>query len=54
MIMLQAVNDKGEDIDHLHSIVVKISDGIALIDIQGLLVTLEGTSIPELESKYVP
>ena len=58
VITLQAVNARGEDTPHIHSIVVKIGDDVVAFDINGLLDTLIGTSMeelcPELESKYVP
>ena len=62
VITLQAVDVRGEDTPHIHSIVAKIGDiniiGVAAFDINGLLDTLAGTSMeelrPELESKYVP
>ena len=57
VITLQAVNPRGEDTLHIHSIVAKVGDGVAAFDINGLLDTLAGTSMeelrPELESKYV-
>ena len=58
VIMLQAVDRDGADTKHIHSIVVKIGQGVAAFDINGLLETLTGTSMeelrPELESKHVP
>ena len=58
VITLQAVDAMGEDTLHIHSIVVKIGDGVAAFDIKRLLDSLIGTSMeelcPELESKYVP
>ena len=58
MITLQAVGSRGEDTDHLHLIVVKISGDEAEFNIDGLLQTLDGTSMevlrPELQSKYAP
>ena len=58
VIMLEALNERGEDSSHLHFIVVKIGDSIASFDIHGLLQTLVGTSMemlqPEFESKYIP
>ena len=58
VITLQAVDKDGADTKHFHSIVVKIGQGVAVFDINGLLDTLIGTSMeelrPELESKHVP
>ena len=58
VITLQAVDRDGADTKDIHSIVVKIGQGVAAFDINGLLDTLTGTSIeelcPELESKHVP
>ena len=58
IITLQAVDARGEDTPHIHSTVAKIGDGVAALNINGLLDTLAGTSMeelhPELESKYVP
>ena len=58
MITVQAVGSHGEDTDHLHSIVVKISGDGAEFNIDGLLQTLDGTSMEvlrlELQSKYAP
>ena len=58
VITLQAVDSDGANTEHIHSIVVKIGEGVAAFDINGLLGTLTGTSIeelhPELESKHVP
>ena len=55
---LQAVDSSGEDTNHLHSVVVKIGGDGADFDIEGLLQTLDGTSMevlwPELEAKYAP
>ena len=58
VITLQAVDSNGADTEHIHSIVVKIGEGVAAFDINGLLDTLTGTSMeelrPELESKHIP
>ena len=58
VITLQAVDRDGADTKHIHSIVVKIGQGVATFDINGLLDTLTGTSMeelcPKLESKHVP
>ena len=52
------MDSSGEDTNHLHSIVVKIRGNGADFDIEGLLQTLDGTSMevlwPELEAKYAP
>ena len=62
VITFQAVDARGEDTPHIHSIVAKIGDinsiSVPVFDINRLLDTLAGTSMeelrPELESKYVP
>ena len=58
VITLQVVDSDGADTEHIHSIVVRIGEGVAAFDINGLLDTLTGTSMeelrPELESKHVP
>ena len=58
VITLQAVDVDCADTKHIHSIVVKIGEGVATFDINELLDTLTGTSMeelrPELESKHVP
>ena len=58
VITLQAVDRDGTDTKHIHSIVVKIGQGVVVFDINGLLDTLTGISMeelcPELESKHVP
>ena len=54
VITLQVVDRDGADTKHIHSIVVKIGQGVVAFDINGLLDTLIGTSMeklrPELES----
>ena len=58
VIKLQAIDRDGVDTKHIHSIVVKIGEGVVAFDINGLLDTLSRTSMeelrPELESKHVP
>ena len=58
VITLQDVDRDGADTKHIHSIVVKIGQGVAAFDINGLLDILTGTSMEELrlelESKHVP
>ena len=58
VITLEAVNERDEDSSHLHSIVVKIGDGVVSFDIHSFLQILARTLMevlqPELESKYVP
>ena len=58
VITLQAIDRDGADTKHIHSIVMKIGQGVAAFDINGLLDILTGTSMEELrlelESKYVP
>ena len=48
VITLKAVDARGEDTLHIHSIVVKIGDGVVTFDINRLLDTLIGTSMEEL------
>ena len=52
------MDSSGEDTNHLHSVVVKINGNGADFDIDGLLQTLDGTSMEvlqsELEAKYAP
>ena len=48
VITVQAVGSCGEDTDHLHSIVVKIGGDGAEFNIDGLLQTLDGTSMEVL------
>ena len=48
MITLQAVDNNGEDLDHLYSIDVKSGDFSTKIDIQGLLTTLAGMAMEDL------
>ena len=58
VVTLQAMDNSGEDTNHLHSVVVKIGGNGADFDIEGLLQTLDGTFMevlqPELEAKYAP
>ena len=58
VITLQAIDRDSADTKHIHSIVVKIGQGVVAFDINGLLDTLTGTSMeelrPKLESKHVP
>ena len=57
VITLQVVDRDITDTKHIHSIVVKIGQGVAVFDINKLLDTLTRTSIeelrPKLESKHV-
>ena len=48
MITVQAVDNSGEDTDHLHSIVVKLGGSGAEFSIEGLLEKLHGTSLEVL------
>ena len=52
------MDSSGEDTTHLHSVVVKIGGNGVDFDIEGLLQTLDGTSMevlrPNLEAKYAP
>ena len=58
VVTLQAVDNSGEDTNHLHSVVVKISGNGVDFDIEGLLQILDGTSMEvfqlDLEAKYAP
>ena len=58
MITMQAVDSSREDMNHLHSIVIKLGGSGSDFDIEGLLEKLHGTSLEvlrsELEAKYVP
>ena len=58
VITLQAVDNNGEDTNHLHSIVVKIGGSRADFDIERLLQMLHVKLLEvlrlELEAKYVP
>ena len=52
------MDSSGEDTNHLYSVVVKIGGNGDDFDIEGLLETLDGTSIEvlrlELEAKHAP
>ena len=58
VITLQAMDNNGEDTEHLYSVIVEIGGCGTNFDIDGLLDTLEGTSMevlcPDLELKYTP
>ena len=58
VIMVQAVDNSGEDTNHLHSIVIKLGGSGADFSIEGVLEKVHSTSLevlrPELEAKYVP
>jgi hypothetical protein len=48
VIEIQAVNAEGAELDHVHSIVVKVGDGSAQFDVEGLLTNLSNTAQEEL------
>jgi hypothetical protein len=48
VIGIQAVNAEGAELDHVHSIVVKVGDGSAQFDVEGLLTNLRNTAQEEL------
>jgi hypothetical protein len=52
------VNAEGVELEHVHSIVVKVGDGSAQFDVEGMLTNLSNTAQEELtdllRSKYSP
>jgi hypothetical protein len=58
VIRIQAVNAKGVELEHVHSIVVKVGDGSAQFDVEGMLMNLRTTAQEELadllQSMYSP
>ena len=58
MIGIQAVNAKGVELEHVHSIIVKVGDGSAQFNVEGMLTNLSNTVQEELadllQSKYSP
>jgi hypothetical protein len=58
VIGIQAVNAEGAELDHVHSIIVKVGDGSAQFDVEGLLTNLSNTAQEELadllRSMYSP
>jgi hypothetical protein len=48
VIGIQAVNAEGAELDHVHSIIVKVGDGSAQFDVEGLLMNLSNTAQEEL------
>jgi hypothetical protein len=48
VIGIQAVNAEGTELEHVHSIVVKVGDGSAQFDVEGMLTNLSNTSQEEL------
>jgi hypothetical protein len=48
VIGIQAVNAEGAELDHVHSIIVKVGDGSAQFDVEGLLTNLSNTAQEEL------
>jgi hypothetical protein len=58
VIGIQVVNAKGAELDHVHSIVVKVGDGSTQFDVEGLLTNLSNTAQEELadllRSMYSP
>jgi hypothetical protein len=55
---IQAVNAEGVELEHVHSIVVKVGDGSAQFDVEGMLTNLSNTAQEELadllRSMYSP
>jgi hypothetical protein len=45
---IQAVNAEGIELEHVHSIVVKVGDGSAQFDVEGMLTNLSNTAQEEL------
>jgi hypothetical protein len=58
VIEIQAMNADGSEMEHIHSIVVKIGDGRAQFDVDGILENLSSTAQEDLvdlfRSKYSP
>jgi hypothetical protein len=58
VIGIQAVNAEGLELEHVHSIVVKVGDGSAQFDVEGMLKNLSNTAQEELavllQSRYSP
>jgi hypothetical protein len=58
VIGIQAVNAEGAELDHVHSIVVKVGDGSAQFDVEGMLTNLSNTVQEDLadllRSMYSP
>jgi hypothetical protein len=58
VIGIQAVNAEGVELEHVHSIVVKVGDGSAQFDVEGMLTNLSNTTQEELadllRSMYSP
>ena len=58
MIGIQAVNVEGIELEHVHSIVVKVGDGSAQFDVEGMLMNLSNTAQEKLanllRSMYSP
>jgi hypothetical protein len=58
MIRIQVVNAKGVELEHVHSIVVKVGNGSAQFDVEGMFTNLSNTVQEELAvlfcSKYSP
>ena len=58
MIGIQAVNPKGVELEHVHSIVVKVGNGSVQFNVEGMLKNLSNTVQEELTvlvwSKYSP
>jgi curli biogenesis system outer membrane secretion channel CsgG len=56
VIGIQVVNVEGSEVKHVHSIVVKVGDGRAQFNVDGMLENLSSTSQVELaellQSKY--
>jgi hypothetical protein len=58
VIGIQVVNANGVELEHVHSIVVKVGDGSAQFDVEGMLTNLSNTAQEELtdllQSMYSP
>jgi hypothetical protein len=58
VIGIQAVNVEGVELEHVYSIIVKVGDGSAQFDVEGMLTNLSNTAQEELavlfRSKYSP
>ena len=48
VIEIQAVNAKGVELEHVHSIIVKVGDGSAQFNVEGMLTNFSNTVQEEL------
>ena len=48
MIGIQAVNTEGVELEHVHSIIIKVGDESAQFDVEGMLTNLSNTMQEEL------